>query len=535
MACTFGPSQTLADEHPLCVEYGEDEWVFCDVRCGAGVSSLGTRAYVHDVQVDPPVLCAVRRLEREALRLERAEGDGGGVGGQAVDGGGGGSLGKRLRKANDALALSSVFTMPPVAIAMDVWPRMDVARSFRYADQSNLGNVGAPEIVAASLADHDEPGKELVLSPPRRMGGYSAVLVQIVESVLAAQHLVSAGIARPEAPAGVAPAPLGPVAPVAPAGGAGRAGRGRGGGNGAGAARGGRAGRAVVGPNAQLLRDRHAEGSVGLWEIASTPATVARWSKGEAMEATRGLLTISKALRMLSMRNKKAWEKLKDSTLTVSHPRCGDIHWFAGLWSGTMDMLRTWAFGVITGTVVVDLRKWATTAPTNALIMIGIGLTNEGARAGEIGTVTRPVWAAIKAAEATTAVAIEEVGGAPGVPKRTKKEAGAPDTPQGGRGGRGRLDGGGSPGGPGRGGSPKGKGGAAAAAAATAAAAAVVREPDATKLIALRAAILGRNDVDSITRAEVIQAHLCFSCKWQFHGRSPCDRRGQDMPPPGRN
>jgi hypothetical protein len=291
MACKMGPTETLDDDHPLVVEYNEDDWKFCVVMCGAAVSTLGTRAYVYDVTVEPPILCEVKRMERLALRDERGDADG-----AAAEGG---ALGKRLRKATDALALSSMFHMPHLAMAMDLWPRFDLARAFRFADQSNLGNIGAPELVSSSLADHDEPGKELVLSPPRRMGAYSAVIVQLVEAIISTQHMAAAGVARrgPD-PAGVAPAvipaPLGPVAPAA--------GAARGGGRGAAGGRGRGAPGAAPGAlaAARMAAARHAEGSIGLWEAVSAPASVQRWSGVEALEATRGLITISKALRMLS-------------------------------------------------------------------------------------------------------------------------------------------------------------------------------------------------------------------------------------------
>lgn len=489
------------------------------------------------------MLCAVAREAREALRAER-EGDA--DGGQAADGG---SLGKRLRKANDALALSSVFHMPQVPMSLDEWPKLDVARSFRFADQSNLGNVGAPELVSASLADHDEPGKELVIQPPRRMGAYSAVFVQVTEAINTTQHLVGAGVARPPAPAGVAPA-VAAAAAAAPAGGAAARGRGRRGAAGRGA--GGAAGAAL---EVRMAAARHAEGSIGLWEAVSAPATIKRWSKEEACEATRGFLTISKGLRLLAMRNKRVWEKMKDSALTMAHPKWGDIHWFCGLWTAAMDALKVWLLGVLKGEIAVNLLKWSTTAPTNVLVLIGLGVSNEGCRQGEVGAITRPVWAAIKAAEATTALAIEEVGGVPGVAKARKGTDGGRGTGGAGGGGGG---GGGAGGGAGAGGRRNRAARRAAAAAANgtlppamaaahtarvlAAAAttdggALARhqpETDPGKLRDLRAAILGRNDVDSITRKEVMTAHLCFSCKNPFHGRTPCVRRGTDMPPPGR-
>jgi hypothetical protein len=477
---------------------------------------LGVKAMTNDPGETPPVLCEVLKAERVALREEKdeLEGEGPSLGG---------SLGKRLRKRNEALAVATEFCMPSVSISLETWPQLDLQRLLRYAEQSNLGNVGAPELVAPSLADNDEPSKDLILAPWRRCGGMSAVIVQLAESVVATGHMVEGGVAHLPEPAG---APVLPPAPAAAARGA----------------AGNRAGVAAAAAKRALQEARFADGAIRLWEVVSNPATVARWGRKEWMEVARALLAIAKGLRYLAMRDKVIWARMKDSTVMIAHPRCGDLHWFLGLRANMLDALKAWIISLFKGLVVVDIGAWMKLPTTASFLVLGLAATNEGARASVVGTEARLVWAAIKAAESATAAAIEEVACVPGVSKTARKTPAAADGASGGGGGGagggkgGRFGGGGSPGGAGRGarGGGRGAGGGAGPLDGATPPSSPVGERDPAKLKALRAEIFAKNDVDAITRDEVLRAHLCFSCKWSFHGRTPCDRRGASMPPPGR-
>lgn len=255
------------------------------------------------------------------------------------------------------------------------------------------------------------------------------------------------------------------------------------------------------------------------------------WDFDESLELCRVLGAMSAGLRALATRDPKVYSaSFASSKLTSVHPVAGRVNWFVYLRSVLMDRFREWLEAVRDGGPLysggVDGSGAAAKAVDGAAItkdwpFAGLGEAILMAAGSQGHPAADAAWAAVEAHEALVAASFKVLSD--GVASGSGAAAGAavagdygvPHPPPGPKDRAGRQD-------PRDGAAQTGGKGSNAA------------------VVAAARAALASKAVDTLTRADCLDAKLCFKCKFPTHDRPPkpgasdCTQRGMVMAAPNR-